>query len=124
MLKIIVAALAALLALAAPALAQTTKPGAHGGQVRMADHHAIEFVSTDREIAFYVLEEDGKPLDTKGLTGRAIIQEGGKSTTVALAAAAPNKLAGPLAAPLGKGARIVMTSRVHGHALQARFEQP
>lgn len=124
MLKLEAAVVAAILVLAAPALGQTAKPGAHGGQVRMAEGHAIELVSTDREIAFYVLEEDGKALDTKGTTGRAIIQEGGKSTTVTLAGAAPNKLSGPLTAPLATGAKIVMTARVHGHSLQARFEVP
>lgn len=120
----IAAALLAILAFAGAAAAQAGKPGANGGQVRISDGHAIEFVSTDREVAFYLLEEDGKPMDTKSVTGRAIVQDGGKSVTVPLTGAPPNKLVGSLAAPLAKGARIVMTTRAHGHNLQARFEKP
>ena len=114
----------AILVFAGPAIAQTLILGANGGPMRISEGHAIEFVSTDREITFYLLEEDGKPLDTKNLTGRAIVQEGGRSASVALAGAAPNKLTGSLTSPVGKGAKIVMTSRIHGHSLQARFEVP
>lgn len=133
------AALAAL-GLAAPAMAHDTgiphshphqsettgatasKPGPNGGQVAIAGHHPIEMVAGEKELVFYVLDEDGKPSDTKGVTGRASVTQGGKTTTVQLAAAAPNKLTGILAAPLGAGAKVVFSAKFHGHAAQARFE--
>jgi hypothetical protein len=60
---------------------------------------------------------------TAGLTARAIVQDAGKTSNVTLAPATPNKLVGTLAAPLGKGAKVVMSTKVHDHNLQARFEK-
>ena len=115
-------ALATLLAaaLASSAIAQARGP--NGGQTTVADGHPIEFVSRDKEITFFVIGEDGKPLDTKGLSARAVVQAGGKTETVTLAPAAPNKLTGALAAPLPTGSKVVLTSKIHGHSVQARFE--
>ena len=46
--------------------------------------HPIEFVSKGQEITFYILEDDGKsPTPTKGFSGRAVIQDGGKTIAVA-----------------------------------------
>lgn len=101
--------------------AEATKVGPNGGQTTVADGHPIEFVSTDKELVFFMKDEDGKPLDTKGLSARAIVQSGGKTETVALTAAAPNKLIGSLNRPLGAGAKVVLSAKVHGHSLQARF---
>jgi hypothetical protein len=114
-------ALAAGLALAGSAQAQ--KVGPNGGILATADGHPIEFVSKDREIVFFLSDEDGKPLLTAGLTARAIVQDAGKTSNVTLAPATPNKLVGTLAAPLGKGAKVVMSTKVHDHSLQARFEK-
>ena len=76
--------------------------GANGGDVVVMEGHPIEFVSKGQEITFYILEDDGKsPTPTKGLSGRAVIQDGGKTTAVALAPAEPNKFVGQLAMPLG-----------------------
>ncbi|WP_407521948.1 hypothetical protein [Methylobacterium oryzisoli] len=115
-------ALAILLAagLAGSAVAQT--PGPNGGQTTVADGHPIEFVSRDKEITFFVIGEDGKPVDTKPLSARAVVQVGGKTQTITLAPATPNRFTGALAAPLPAGSKVVLTSKVHGHSLQARFE--
>ena len=110
------------LALMAPANAQTKGP--NGGLVVKADEHPIEFVVRDQEIVFYVGDHDGKPMPTKGLKARAVVQDGGKTTTVALSPAAPNMFVGKLAAPLGAKARVVFSSAFDGHSLQARFVAP
>jgi len=99
------------------------KPGPNGGQVAIADDHPVEMVASDTELTFYVLDEDGTPLDTKGVSARAIVTQGGKNATVQLKPAAPNKLAGPLAAPLQAGAKVVFSGKLHGHNVQARFEK-
>ena len=39
----------------------------------------IEFVVRDQEIVFYVGDHDGKPMPTKGLKARAVVQDGGKT---------------------------------------------
>ncbi len=115
----IVTALTLALILAGPALAA----GPNGGQVVMAEDHPVELVVTDTGLTFFVTEEGGQPLATAGLSGKAYIQAGGKTETVALKGAAPNRFVGDLKAPLPPGARIVLSAKVHGHGLQARFER-
>ncbi len=115
-------ALTTLLAVALTGSAVAQTRGLNGGQTTVADGHPIEFVSKDKEITFFVIGEDGKPLDTKGLSARAVVQAGGKTETVTLAPAAPNKFVGTAAAPLAAGTKVVLSSKIHGHTVQARFE--
>ncbi|SFK93922.1 hypothetical protein [Methylorubrum salsuginis] len=114
-----VTALTLALTLSSPAFAA----GPNGGQVVMAEDHPVELVVTDTDLTFFVSEEAGQPIATAGLTGKAYIQAGGKTETVALKGAAPNRFVGALKAPLPPGAKIVLSARVHGHGLQARFER-
>jgi hypothetical protein len=113
---------AATLILAANADAQTKGP--NGGVVVRADDHPVEFVVREQEIVFYVGDHDGKPMATKGLKARAVVQDGGKTSTITLSPAAPNMFVGKLAAPLGAKARVVFSSVFEGHNLQARFVAP
>ena len=86
--------------------------------------HPIEFVAKGRDITFYILEDDGKSFTpTKGFSGRAVIQDGGKTTAVALSPAEPNMFVGKLAVPLGSKARVVFSAKVPGHTLQAGSRQ-
>ena len=110
------------LTLVASAGAQTKGP--NGGVVMKADDHPVEFVFNDQEIVVFVGDHDGKPMATKGLKARAVVQAGGKTMTINLAPAAPNRFVGKLAAPLGPKARIVFSSVFDGHNLQARFVTP
>ena len=110
------------LTLVASAGAQTKGP--NGGMVVKADDHPVEFVFSDQEIVFYVGDHDGKPMSTKGLKARAVVQVGGKTSTIALSPAAPNRFVGKLATPLGSKARVVVSSVFDGHNLQARFVTP
>jgi hypothetical protein len=102
--------------------AQTKGP--NGGIVVKADDHPVEFVVRGQEIVFYLGDHDGKPMSTKGLKARAVVQDGGKTSTVTLSPAAPNMFVGKLAAPLGAKARVVFSSSFEGHSLQARFVAP
>src|SRR5258705_12256452 len=110
------------LTLAGTADAQTKGP--NGGIVVKADDHPVEFVVRGQEIVFYVGDHDGKPLPTKGLKARAVVQDGGKTTTVTLSSAAPTMFVAKLAAPLGAKARVVFSSAFEGHSLNARFVAP
>ena len=98
--------------------------GPNGGIVVKVDDHPVEFVVRGQEIVFYLGDHDGKPLSTKGLKARAVVQDGGKTITVALSPAPPNMFGGKLAAPLGAKARVVFSSIFDGHSLQARFVAP
>ncbi len=110
------------LTLVASAGAQSKGP--NGGIVMKVDDHPIEFVLSDQEIVFYLGDHDGKPMPTKGLKARAVVQVGGKTMTIALSPAEPNRFVGKLAAPLGPKARVVFSSVFDGHNLQARFVTP
>ena len=63
-------------------------------------------------------------MPTKGLKARAVVQDGGKTMTITLSPAEPNRFVGKLAAPLGPKARVVFSSVFDGHNLQARFVTP
>jgi hypothetical protein len=108
--------------IASGATAQTEKKGEHGGDVVVMEGHPIELISRDQEITFYILEDDGKsPTPTKGFSGRAVIQDSGKTFAVNLSPAEPNMFVGQLPVPLGSKARVVFSGKVEGHNLQARF---
>lgn len=110
------------LTLIANADAETRGP--NGGIVVKVDDHPVEFVLSDQEIVFYLGDHDGKPMPTKGLKARAVVQVGGKTMTITLSPAPPNRFVGKLAAPLGPKARVVFSSVFDGHNLQARFVTP
>ena len=122
---ILLALLIGSIALGGIAHAQAPKKGANGGMIVVAEGHPIEFVSKDNEVVFYLVDDDGTPLSTKNVQGRAVVQDGGKTVTVPLSPAEPNKLVGKLESPLAANARIVLSATVsaggHKHTLQARF---
>jgi hypothetical protein len=116
----LVALLIAVTATATIAHAQQKK-GANGGMVVTSQGHPIEFVAKGQDLVFYINEDDGSPLSTKEMRGRATIQDGGKTTTVPLEPTAPNMMVAKLQAPLGSKARVVFSANLHGHALTARY---
>ena len=108
--------------IATASLAQTQpKKGANGGMIVTSQGHPIEFVVKGQDLVFYINDDDGSPLSTKDMRGRATVQDGGKTTTVPLEPAAPNMMVGKLQAPLGPKARVVFSANLHGHALTARY---
>ena len=113
----------ALIGLVSTASAHELAKGPNGGPlVDVAGHH-IEMVAKGTELVLILTDAADKPLssvDTKA--ARAIVQDAGKTATVALSPVEPNKLVGTLAQPLGTGARVVISATLaDGHALQARF---
>ncbi len=117
--------LAAVLALAiagGAALAQARGP--NGGMVGGPADHQVEVVIAPTEISVYLLH-DGKVSTVEGATVRAVVQDGGRTINVALAASGANRLVGRLEAPLASGARLVVSGRDgHSHSVSARFVVP
>ena len=108
-----------MLAAAQPALAQKTGPNGGLSPARVGIRPSSWCRPT--ELTVYILDH-GKAHDTKGVKIRAVIQEGGKTTNVDLAADDGKKLVGKLAAPLGKGAIVVLTGKDdHGDVISARY---
>jgi hypothetical protein len=105
-------------AAAQPALAQ--KSGPNGGLVAGKEGHQTELVVSPTELTIYILDH-GKVHDTKGVTIRAVVQDGGKTTNITFAADG-KKMVGKLAAPIGKGAIVVLTGKDdHGDVISARY---
>jgi hypothetical protein len=113
---ILIAALAILAA--TPLLAQT---GPNGGLVAGSGHHKTELIVSPTDLTVYLLE-DGKMHESKGTTLRAVIQQGGKTTTLTLADQDGKRLVAKLPAPLAKGAIVVLTGKdEHGDQFNARY---
>jgi hypothetical protein len=116
-------AVLAIVVFASMASAHEVSKGPNGGPVVDVAGHHVEMVAKGTEFALYLTDAADKPLSSVGTkAARAIVQDAGKTATVALSAIEPNKLVGTLAQPLGAGARIVISATLaDGHALQARF---
>lgn len=113
-----VVAVAALMAVS-PVLAQAKGP--NGGMLGGKDSHETELVVSPTELTLYLIEK-GKVESAKGAVIRAVIQEAGKNTTINMTVVDGKKLVAKLAAPLGKGAVVVIAGKDdHGHAVNARY---
>lgn len=113
----------AIIGFVSTASAHEVSKGPNGGPVVDVAGHHVEMVAKGTEFVLYLTDAADKPLASAGTkAARAIVQDAGKTATVALSAIEPNKLVGTLARPLGSGARIVVSATLaDGHALQARF---
>ncbi len=114
----LILALAAVLGLAAPAWAQKTGP--HGGLLSGKGSHQTELVVTATELTVYIIA-DGQTHETTGVTLRAVVQEGGKTSNLSFADDKGQRLVAKLPAPLPKGAIVVLSGKDdHGGSLTAR----
>jgi hypothetical protein len=117
-----IAAVAMLLAIALPLQAHDAAKGANGGQLIEVKGRHVELTAKGRELTLYLSDEAEAPVASRGASGRAVILEGSKQSTVVLAPAEPNRLSVQLAAPLAHGARVVVTGKfADGHDIVARF---
>ncbi|MDB5558478.1 MAG: hypothetical protein JWQ36_1412 [Enterovirga sp.] len=121
MRRLLVVATVALLATSAAA--HENAKGPNGGPVIDSAGHHLELVTSGTELTIFLSEQDNSPIQSAGSkNARAVVQDGGKTVTVPLQPAAPNKLVGALPGPLGKGARVVVSATMpDGHAVQGRF---
>ena len=115
-----------LAALPLQALAHDKARGPNGGPVADSAGRHLEFVARGTELVIYLSDEGDAPIASAGSrNARAIVQEGGRTATIPLEPAEPNRLVGALPAPLGKGTRVVVSATLaDGHAVQARFVAP
>ncbi len=117
-MKMILALLFTLLVLPT---AHAQSAGPNGGMLAGKAGHETELVVTPTELTVYIIDH-GKAHSTKGVSLRAIVQQGGKSTTVPLVNVDNKKLVGKLDAPVGAGAIVVVTGKDdHGDVVTARY---
>ena len=113
---------AAIVAAPMVARAHNLDKGPNGGQVVDVKGHHVEFTTKDNAVVVYLMDEKDAPILSKGAEGKAILQDGSKTSTVTLAPAEPNILTGKLEAPLAAGAKVVVSGKLSdGHEILARF---
>ena len=121
-LKHILVVAALTLVMPAMSLAHDEEKGPNGGPVVDAAGHHVEFVNEGADLSFFLSDEGGKPIASQGAKGRALIQDQGKTQTVALTITDPNKLTGSLPQPLEAGARVVLfATMADGYWIEAWF---
>ncbi len=113
----------ALSGFAATATAHEVAQGPNGGPMVDIPGGHLEMVATGTELVLFLTDAADKPLASTGAkNARAVVQDAGRTASVPLQPAEPNRLVGALAQPLGKGARVVVSATtVDGKTLQARF---
>lgn len=111
------------LVLSGPALAQHAhdEKGPNGGQMQdVAGVHA-EFLVSNNNLVLNIVDEAGKPVDTKGFTGSALVVAGGERKTVQLVASGTSlKAELPAALPAGSAVTFAIKSAA-GKSGQAKF---
>lgn len=132
-MKLFIIALAVTLLATAPSFAAPGDPGhshghshkgPNGGVVADVPGGHAELVESPSELAVYLTDEDLKPMASDKASAKATILAGGKTETLDLAPSAPNKLAVALAAPLAKGARVVVSVKTGaGKTFQLRHQK-
>lgn len=107
------------------ATAHDAAKGPHGGpMVTVGDRH-LEMTVGASGLTVYVSDARHQSIATAGTTGRAVIQSGGKTATVALQPGDVNRLEGKTEGPLANGARVVVSlTLAGGETVQARFVAP
>ena len=125
MLKSLIVALGLLAA--GPALAQHAhgaQKGPNGGPMEdVAGVHA-ELVVSGETLTFHVVDEAGKPVDTAGFTGSAMLVSGADRKTVQLAAGGQT-LAGKAPGAIAKGTAVTLLIKTSaGKSGQAKFTTP
>jgi hypothetical protein len=119
-----VLALIATITLSGPAAAQHAHgdKGPNGGQmVDVAGVHA-ELMTAGNTITINVLDEDNKPVATKGFTASALVSRGPERETVALVPSEEATLKGEAKKPVAGAAITVTLKTAAGKTGQARFK--
>lgn len=119
-------ALAIFLSAAWPAVAQHAHgtKGPNGGQMEdVAGVHA-ELMTSGKTITINVIDEGGKPIDTKAYSGSVLIVSGAARETVQLKPADTNILRGDAKDTVGPAAAITLMIKTDaGKTGQARFKR-
>jgi hypothetical protein len=116
--------LAALL-FVAPAWAQQHSHGTkgpNGGTLADVAGVHVEFVPSGNALSFNVLNEDNKPVSTRGYSGSVLIVNGQDRETVTLATSGENALKGEASKAISGAAITLMIKTDGGETGQARYK--
>ena len=116
--------LAALL-FVAPAWAQQHSHGTkgpNGGTLADVAGVHVEFVPSGNALSFNVLNEDNKPVSTRGYSGSVLIVNGQDREAVTLATSGENALKGEASKAISGAAITLMIKTDEGKTGQARYK--
>lgn len=120
-------ALAGALLLSSPALAQHAhgaQKGPNGGPMEDVAGVHVELVVSGQSLAVNVFDEAGKPVETKGYAGSAMVVVGADRKTIALTPSGTALTAQtPTAIPSGAAITLVVKTAA-GKSGQAKFSTP
>jgi hypothetical protein len=119
-----VLALVATLAASGPIVAQHThgNKGPNGGQLEdVAGVHA-ELLTSGYTITLNILDEDNKPVPTKGFAASALVVRGSEREVVTLTSSGEADLKGDAKKPVAGAAITVTLKTAAGKSGQARFK--
>jgi hypothetical protein len=108
--------LAALL-FAAPAWAQQhshSMKGPNGGTLADVAGVHVEFMPSGNALTFNVLNEDNKPVSTKGYSGSVLVVTGQERETITLTTSGENTLKGEAKKSIAPGAAITLMIKTDG----------
>jgi len=108
--------LAALL-FAAPAWAQQhshSMKGPNGGTLADVAGVHVEFMPSGNALTFNVLNEDNKPVSTKGYSGAVLVVTGQERETITLTTSGENALKGEARKSIAPGAAITLMIKTDG----------
>ncbi len=96
--------------------------GPNGGQVKDAGKHHVELVVKDNALTVYVTGAKDAKVSTKGASGSATVLSGKNASSIKLAPAGENALAGAGKFESAPGMKVVVSLTLAGqNPLQARF---
>ncbi len=125
MKKLSAIVLAALL-FAAPALAQKHSHGSkgpNGGTLEDVAGVHVEFVPSGNSLTFHILNEDNRPVSTKGYSGSVLVVSGQDRETITLTPSGDNSLKGETKKPIAPGAGITLMIKTDaGKSGQAKYK--
>ena len=82
----------------------------HGGVMKeAASGHRVELVSRADQLSVYLTDHDGKPVDSKGVTGEITLLSGTEKIRATLTPAGANQLLGKASAAAGAKAIVKFT---------------
>jgi hypothetical protein len=113
------------LAWTSPAAAQHAhgNKGPNGGQMEDVAGVHVELLTSGQTITLNVLDEDNKPVSTRGFTASALVSAGSERETLSLAPEGENVLKGQVKEPLSPGATVSVTLKTAaGKSGQVRFK--
>lgn len=120
--RLIIAACAIILIVAAPAFAHEIAKGPHGGRVVEAGSYHVELVAANNAIEVFLTDTSDKPVAPAGFKGLAILVIGGKSARVTLEPATDDRLTGSAPGVRANVKGVVQITPPGGKTAQARFD--